>query len=192
MNAYPSWIHRIPEMIENLALTGAERIDRQAAERLFDLRATAAKTLLRRMGAELCGHSLVISRAALMARLREALEHPDWQWEAERRRALRDRVEAPRPGPPRRSLVPVAGELRRNLDQICLTELPATIELLPGKVIIHCQNMEHLLQQLVQLAKTLDNDYETLQRRVEPAPPRRPASLETAATLMNLRAEVAG
>ena len=53
MNAYPSWIHRIPEMIETLALAGAEHLDRQAAERWFDLRATAAKALLRRMGAEL-------------------------------------------------------------------------------------------------------------------------------------------
>jgi hypothetical protein len=52
--------------------------------------------------------------------------------------------------------------------------------------------MEHLLQPLVQLAKTPDNDYETLQRRVEPAPLRRPAGLETAATLANLRAAVAG
>jgi hypothetical protein len=25
-NAFPSWIHRIPEMIETLALAGAERI----------------------------------------------------------------------------------------------------------------------------------------------------------------------
>jgi hypothetical protein len=52
--------------------------------------------------------------------------------------------------------------------------------------------MEHLLQPLVQLAKTLDNDYEALQRRVEPAPLRRPAGLETVAALGNLRAEVAG
>ena len=92
--------------------------------------------------------------------------------EGERRRAIGDRVEATRPGPPRRSLVPVTGELRRNLDQICVTELPATIELPPGKVIIHCQNMEHPLQQLVQRAKTLDNDYETLQRLIEPPPAR--------------------
>jgi hypothetical protein len=70
--------------------------------------------------------------------------------------------------------------------------MPATIELLPGQVIIHCQNMEHLLQQLVQLAKTLDNDYETLQRRVELAPLRRPAGLEMAATLAKLRSAVAG
>jgi hypothetical protein len=83
-------------MIEALALADQERIDRQAAERLFDMRATAAKSLLRRLGAELCGHSLVISRARQMARLREALEHPDWNWEAERRHTIRHRVEAGR------------------------------------------------------------------------------------------------
>ena len=54
MNAYPSWIHRIPEMIEVLAMAEAEHIDRRVAERLFDLRGTAAKALLRRMGADLC------------------------------------------------------------------------------------------------------------------------------------------
>ena len=70
MNAYPSWIHRIPEMIEVLAMADTEHIDRRVAERLFDLRATAPKALLSRMGADLCGHSLVISRGLLMARLR--------------------------------------------------------------------------------------------------------------------------
>ena len=110
MNAYPSWIQHSPEMIETLALAGVDRIDRQAAERLFDLRATAAKALLRRMGAELCGHSLVIGRALLMARLREALEHPDWKWEAERRRTIRHRVEATRPEPPRRFCGPRSAE----------------------------------------------------------------------------------
>ena len=38
MNSYPSWIHRIPEMIETLALADRERIDRQTVERLFDRR----------------------------------------------------------------------------------------------------------------------------------------------------------
>src|SRR5450755_1068463 len=38
MNFYPSWIHRIPEMLEALALLPDERIDRRRAEELFDLR----------------------------------------------------------------------------------------------------------------------------------------------------------
>lgn len=65
MNSYPSWIQRIPEMLEALALADGERIDRQSVERLFDLRKTAACQLLKRMGAESAGHSLVISRSLL-------------------------------------------------------------------------------------------------------------------------------
>lgn len=42
MNSYPSWIHRIPEMIESLALLDREWIDRELVERIFDLRKTAA------------------------------------------------------------------------------------------------------------------------------------------------------
>ena len=118
MNAYPSWIHRIPEMIEILGLTGAAPIDRQLVERLFDLRGTAAKALLRRMGAELCRHSFVISRGLLMARLREALENPDWQWEARRRQTIRDRIDSACPQPRRRSVVPVSTALQKKLQDL--------------------------------------------------------------------------
>ena len=104
MNAYPSWIHRIPEIIETLELTGADRIDRQTIENLFDLRKTAFH-LLRRLGAERRGHSLVIARARLMARLRERQEHPDWRWERERHEHIRANIDDLRPSP-RRSLVP--------------------------------------------------------------------------------------
>jgi hypothetical protein len=45
--------------------------------------------------------------------------------------------------------------------------------------------MEHLLQQLVQRAKTLDNDYETLQRLIEPPPARRPVGSEMALAPVN-------
>ena len=41
--------------------------------------------------------------------------------------------------------------------------------------------MEHLLEQLIQLAKVLDNDYETLQHQIEQAIPRRPVASEKAA-----------
>ena len=52
MNHYPSWIQRIPEMIEALELHAADRVDRQTVGELFDLRKTAAFHLLRRFGAE--------------------------------------------------------------------------------------------------------------------------------------------
>jgi hypothetical protein len=120
MNAYPSWIHRIPEMIGTLALADRELIDRQTVERLFDLRKTAAFQLLRRMGAEPVGHSLVISRTLLMARLREAHEHPHWHWERERRIRIRERIDQLRPAN-RKSIVPVTRDLRERMEVLAIT-----------------------------------------------------------------------
>jgi hypothetical protein len=154
VNSYPSWIHRIPEMVEALAMADAEHIDRRVAERLFDLRATAAKALLGRMGADLCGHSLVISRGLLMARLREAHENPDWRWEVQRRGTVQARIESLRAERRRPSLVPVEPELETTM----AASLPSTILLSPGSVVICCRDMADLLQQLVQLAKAIDND----------------------------------
>jgi hypothetical protein len=77
----------------------------------------------------------------------------------------------------------------KTLDQICVAELPATIEILPEKVTSHnplpLYYMEHLLEQLVQLAKALDNDSETLQRLIEPPPARRPVGCEMALAPVN-------
>jgi hypothetical protein len=61
------------------------------------LRRSAAHELLRCFGAERCGNSLAIDRSRLMARLREAQEHPDWRWERERRQEIRNRIENLRP-----------------------------------------------------------------------------------------------
>lgn len=175
MNAYPSWIHRIPEMIEVLAMADAEHIDRRAAERLFDLRATAAKALLSRMGADLCGHSLVIGRGLLMARLREAHENPDWRWEVQRRGTVHERIAALRAKRHRPSLVPVQAELAMPR----VASLPSTVLLGPGSAVIRCRDMADLLQQLVQLAKAIDSDYTTIQACVKGPIPRRPVSSAT-------------
>jgi hypothetical protein len=131
MNAYPSWIHRIPEMIEALELNGADRIDRQTVEDLFNLRKTAAFHLLRRLGAERCGHSLVIARTRLMARLRELQEHPEWRWERERRGSIRARIDDLRPAS-RRSLVPTGSTLQKQINQIVIAGLPDTIQFAPA------------------------------------------------------------
>ncbi len=168
MNSYPGWIQRIPEMIEALALIETERIDRQMAEQLFNLRRTAATDLLRRMGAEQCGHSWIISRGLLSARLREAQENPRWHWEVERRRRIHHRIESLRANSQRHSVIPVGEGLRPLLDDLPATGLPSTIRLTPGMVTIYCQDMQHLLEQLVLFAKALDTNYDALQQRIQP------------------------
>jgi hypothetical protein len=56
-----------------------------------------------------------------------------------------------------------------------VASLPSTVLLGPGSVVIRCRDMADLLQQLVQLAKAIDNDYDTLQACIEGPIPRRPA-----------------
>jgi hypothetical protein len=175
MNAYPSWLHRIPEMLEMLALLPNERMDRRGVEQLFDLRRSAAHELLRRFGAERSGNSLAIGRGRLMARLREAQEHPEWRWERERRQTIRDRVDSLRPTGSR-SQVPVTPALRKQVETVASIGLPATIRFEPGRLTIACRDMEHLVEQLVLVAKSLDSDYERLQSMVELPARKKPLS----------------
>ena len=180
MNSYPSWIQRIPEMIEGLALLDREWIDRELVERIFDLRKTAAFHLLRRMGAQRCGNSLGISRDRLMARLREAQENRDWHWESERRQSVQRRIESLETHR-RKSLVPVDATLEKQMEELRTAGLPDTIQLTAGLLTIRCNSMQDLLRQLVLLAKTADSDYEHLRGLIEATVPRRSLASETTA-----------
>jgi hypothetical protein len=95
------------------------------------LRRSAAHELLRRFGAERSGNSLAISRGRLMARLREAQEHPEWRWERERRQTIRDRVDSLRPTGSG-SQVPVTLALRKQMEAVASIGLPSTIRFEPG------------------------------------------------------------
>jgi len=130
MNAYPSWIHRIPEMIGD---PGAGRPPNASTGRRQSARLTCVLPPPKRCYAVWARNVLVISRTVLMARFAGNQEHPDWKWEVERRRAIRDLVETTRPGPPRRSVVPLTAELRRNPDQICVTECRRQLSCYPAR-----------------------------------------------------------
>ena len=64
--------------------------------------------------------------------------------------------------------------------------LPSTILLSPGSVVIRCRDMADLLQQLVQLAKAVDNDYDTLQACIKGPIPRRPVVSATASASVRI------
>ena len=114
----------------------------------------------------------------LIARLREAQEHPQWRWEFERQRTVRERIDALRTASPRRKAVIVVDTgLQRQIEEVEIAGLPDTIQLSPGRLTICCRDMEDLLRQLVLLATATDRDYELLRQQVE-APVRRPIRSE--------------
>ena len=53
------------------------------------------------------------------------------------------------------------------MEAAALASLPATISWAPGRLTITCRNMEHLIEQLVLIAKALDTDYAALRAQVE-------------------------
>ena len=95
---------------------------------------------------------MIIRRGLLVARLREAQEHPDWKWEAIRRQAVHGRIDncnAARP----KSVVTVTSELQQQMENVAATGLPDTIRFSAGYVTITCRDLTHLVEQLVLLAK---------------------------------------
>src|SRR5450755_381014 len=120
--------------IRNARSIGApsRRADRPAARRRIirfapERRArTAAPPRSRALRQRACHQP---QHADMIARLREAQEHPDWRWERERRQSIRNRIETLRPAP-RKSQVPVTPELQNQMDTLANTGLPASIQFL--------------------------------------------------------------
>ena len=179
MNVYPSWIHRIPEMIEALALAAHERIDRHTVEQLFDLRKTAAFHLLRPYGRRtrrpfsrhkphLIDGALTGGTGASAMALGKGA--PNWHPRAHRPTASAARS---------KSLVPVDAALRQAMETAEIAGLPATIRLSPGLLSIRCADMPDLLRQLVLLAQAADRNYEDLRTRIELPIRRHPASADS-------------
>ena len=166
---------RFPQRVETLALADVERIDRPLAERLFDLRRTAAADLLRRMGAEQCGRCWVIGRGLLMARLREMRENPDFRWEAERRERVAQAIEDLR-RERRRAVVPVTEAEMERLRGLTVEGLPETIRVGPGQLVVSFAGMDDLLRQLMTLIQVIDNDFDAVASRVNPLPRKEPGS----------------
>jgi len=110
-----------------------------------------------------------------MARLREAHEHPHWHRERERRIRIRERIDQLRPAN-RKSIVPVTRDLQKRMEALAIGGLPESIRFDPGCLTITCRDLEHLVEQLVLVARSLDSDYATLKQRIEQPARKQPGS----------------
>ena len=50
---------------------------------------------------------------------------------------------------------------------MAIAGLPDSIRFEPGRLTITCRDLEHLVEQLVLVARSLDTDYETLKQRID-------------------------
>jgi hypothetical protein len=162
MNAYPYWIQRIPAILEALEVLETDPVDRQTIERLFDVRSSAAKAVLNRVGASELGTSLVIPRKVLIKRLRQMARDPDCQFEVDRRARVLQRIEDLKQERAGRAKVVITDQNRDVLALRSVASLPETVRLSPGRLEITSADMDDLMKQLLAVILAIDRDYERM------------------------------
>lgn len=62
------------------------------------------------------------------------------------------------------------------MEAVAISGLPESIRFEPGRLTITCRDLEHLMEQLVLVARSLDTDYETLKQQIEHSVRKQPGS----------------
>lgn len=159
----PEWLGQVPDALAALARLEAPVVDRAMLERLLGVHRRAAIRLLQRFGGYQSGKAFLIEREKLAAALRAIAAGDDFVFEVGRRERLGKSLDAiAREAKARRILIPVTPEMRGRE----VAGLPATIRLAPGLLEISCTDPENLLQQLMELAQAISNDYEGFEKRL--------------------------
>jgi hypothetical protein len=158
----PSWIERIPKILEVLHSSDAPPfLDRPAVEALFGLKRRQSIELLRRFGGYQVGKTYLAPREAVV----RFLSDPRRGSAAATERLRFERVRS------------ALGEARGELDlrrisiptsagssRVELSGLPAGIAFEPRKLTIHFEKPAELLEKLFALAQALGKDYDSFER----------------------------
>jgi hypothetical protein len=158
----PSWIDRVPEILETLESPGAPPfLDRPTVEMLFGLRRRQAIALLRRFGGYQVGKTFLAPRPAVAGFLRDpdrwrAAAHERGRFEGVRRALGEARQEL--------ALRRIAIPARAETFGLEFSGLPAGIGFEPGQLTVAFANPAELLEKLFALAQALGNDYDTFER----------------------------
>jgi len=158
----PSWIKRVPQILEQLKAPPAHPfLDRAAIEALFGLKRRQAIELLHRFGGYQVGKTFLVPREAVAA----FLGHPERWSAAAAERGRFERVlgalgDARQQLAFRRILIPA----RKETFRLECSGLPAGIALEPRKLTVEFETPAELLQKLFALAQALGNDYESFER----------------------------
>jgi hypothetical protein len=156
-----SWLPRLHEIARSVVNSVRSHYDRRDLEKLFELQPRAAQKLLEMLPTVQVGTSSLVEREALsifLERVRESENTTDLFELIRKEKAQTSRRKI-------RALV------RRNLDPIDLTALPASISLNPGRLELRFETTEELCEAMLTLARVLQDEPEEFRRRYEKLPP---------------------
>ncbi len=155
----PSWYQRIPEILDALEATSLPVLDRYSVEKLFGVGRRQAVRIMAGLGGYQAGRTSLIECDELMRRLRLLAQGAGVERSVRRRQRIWQilRREAPR-------LRARGVTIRPPQISSRLTNLPAGVDLRPGRLVINYTEPIELLERLYALAQALTMDYENFEK----------------------------
>ena len=168
MPAKPSWYSKLDEIIRELELLPRPFVDRSTLEFLLGVGRRRAQQILAPCITERVGTNGLADRDALIAHLRRVAESDDSYYERRRRRKVaeilarlqKDRLDRPQ------LLVEAPVQILTQE----FVNLPAGVELEPGRICLTFDQPQQALEKLLALAMAISNDFERFERQVRSAP----------------------
>jgi hypothetical protein len=161
MPAKAEWLLRLPEILAELRVLDVPVLDRAAVQRLFQFQRRRAIQFMHAQDGYQAGHSFLVDRMRLIARL-EVLQSGDvFHQESRRRIRLEETIDQVR----RHAVafqvkIPVEPAVWNSR----INALPAGIRLEPGSLSVEFRNPQELLQLLFTLSQAIANDFECFER----------------------------
>ena len=154
------WSRDVHPIRERAARSRTETWSRQDIEQLFGISRASAQGLMKAIGeVQAVGGAHFVGRASLLSFLDQVVAADSID------EALRSKHESAEPVP-RPSTLRVS--LPENLRRVTLKELPDRVTLNPGEVRVTGADAEQVLEGLVILAQVMQNDLDSVRRRLDP------------------------
>jgi hypothetical protein len=166
MPAYPSWLVRVPEILEQLRDFPAPFIDRFTIETLFHVRRRRAHQLMASLSGFQVGRTYLIDRTALIEALEQMGRTGSFHYERQRKIRIAKALDQARTSLATRKInLPAGiGDSREGLEA-----LPANVHLGSGELRITFSGPQELLGALFELARAIQADYSKFEERTEVA-----------------------
>ncbi len=157
MPAKPSWLLRIPDILDDLRALSTPVVDRASFERLFGVRRRQSIELLHRFGGYQAGKTFLADRRELINELERIASSGEFNQERKRHERLAEKLqEMRRLQSARRVAIPVPETVSASR----LKNLPAGMRIRPGRLEVDFSGPEDLLAKLYALSQAVMNDYE--------------------------------
>lgn len=153
-----SWLPRLHEIQRSVRGSVRSHYTRQDLEALFALQPRAAQKLIELLPSEQVGTSRLVARESLEKFLTGVQQADDVG-------AYLETVRSEKLRPSRRKLRSL---VRSDLPPVSLASLPQSIQLEPGRLTVSFQSLEQLAENMLTIARLLENEGEEFAEQYEP------------------------